>query len=411
LNRSLDVGVDAAYNPERFLKRGNLMPLQLAQGKEAAKMLSSPDFRSQWLQLYDECPWATAVQSPGFAASWYEAYKEQYSSVLVCEFSGTNALTGLLAVAVNRSGQAIIPGGRQAEYKSWLALPPNGSPFIASALALLSQEMKIGALQFRYLPYGAPVDGMCASTGAPWTCEVETHPRPIVRLRSAAEVTDYQRQKTNKSIKNKWNRLKRLGHLRLERILECGELIPIFDQLIDWYDTRQELAHGRRPFQIDKNKKEWHLRLLKEGLLHVTLLKAGQELISALFGLSDGKTYSVMMPVFAPAYAQYSPIAVHHLMLVRLLHEEGYSVLDLTPGPDEFKDRFAGAYDSVQALSIYFTQREWIKAKVRQRTRNFAKRLLAMFGIEPTSFVRNLPRIQALLRLKRPAKVPTIQRA
>jgi CelD/BcsL family acetyltransferase involved in cellulose biosynthesis len=200
-----------------------------------------------------------------------------------------------------------------------------------------------------------------------------------------------------------------MGTPRLEQIHECGELIPIFDQLIEWYDTRQEAAHGRRPFDADKNKKEWTLGLLREGLLHVTLLRVGQELVSALFGLSDGKTYSLMMPVFAPAYAQYSPVALHHLRLVQQLHEEGYSMLDLTPGPDGFKDRFAGAYDSVQILSVYFTRRERFKAKVRQRTVNITKRLLAAFGLAPTSFVRNLPRIQALLRLKRPSKVATIQ--
>jgi Acetyltransferase (GNAT) domain len=161
------------------------------------------------------------------------------------------------------------------------------------------------------------------------------------------------------------------------------------------------MAYGKRPFHDDKNKKIWHLYLLKEGVLHVTLLKAGPEVISAVFGLCDGKTYSLMMSMFAPEYARYSPIALHHLMLVEQLHTEGYSALDLTPGPDPFKERFAGAYDDVQVLSIYFKQREWMKAKLRQQSKAMAMETLSVLGITPEFAGRNLLRALAFLRLKR----------
>ena len=364
-------------------------------------MLRNESFRSKWGQLYQECPWATAAQSPAFVTSWYEAYKQQHSLLLVCEFSASGALTGFLPLALNGSGRAVFPGAHQAEYKSWLALASNGKSFLEASLKLLSRETEIGALLFRYLPSGAPVDGGGAPSNAPWIYEMEWERRPIVRLDSNADVAEYVRRKTNKTIKNSWNRLKQVGSVRLEQIRDSEQLAPIFDQLIEWYDARQELAHGKRPFQADENKKMWHLNLLKEGLLHLTLLKAGQETVSALFGLSDGKTYSVLMPVFAPEYARYSPMALHHLLLVERLHAEGYSVLDLTPGPDPFKERFAGEYESVGVLSIYFKQREWIKAKVRHRSQVFTRGMLSALGITPSSVARTLPRIQAFLRWKR----------
>jgi CelD/BcsL family acetyltransferase involved in cellulose biosynthesis len=373
------------------------MALKIVRGKEAAETLRNEGFRSKWGQLYQECPWATAAQSPAFVTSWYEAYKQQYSLVLVCEFSASGAMTGFLPLALNGSGRAELPGAHQADYKSWLALASNGKSFLEASLKLLSRETEIGALLFRYLPSGAPVGGGGASSGSPWICEMESHTRPIVRLGSGAEVREYVRRKTNKIIKNRWNRLKRIGNVRLERIAGSEELVPIFDQLIDWYEIRQEMAHGKRPFQADKNKKKWHLELLKEGLLHLTLLKAGQEVLSAIFGLSDGKTYSMMMPVFNPEYAHYSPIALHHLMLVERLHTEGFSVLDLTPGSDPFKERFAAEYEDLNVLSIYLKQREWIKAKVRQRSEAIAKGMLSALGIAPSSVVRTLPRAQEFL--------------
>lgn len=392
------------------------MSLKIAHHAEAAEMLRTGSFRALWLRLYRECPWATAAQSPAFVTSWYETYRQEYRPLLVCEFSATNALEGFLPVAVGRSGRAVLPGAHQAEYKSWLALPSNGGAFLESGLKLLSEETDIGGLSFRYLPAGTPVGGMATSDESPWIREVERHSRPIVRLGDAAAVAEYVRRKKTKTIKNSWNRLGRNGSLQLEHIRECEELVPIFDQLIEWYEMRQEMAHGKRPFRTDPYKKTWHLRLLKEGLLHVTLLRAGREIVSALFGLSDGKTFSVLMPVFAPWHAACSPMAIHHLMMVEYLHAEGFSILDLTPGPDPFKERFAAEYEDVNVLAVYFKQREWIKAKVRERTHAITKEVLSAVGIEPRTITRTLPRLRtfrgtllasffkAFRRLKRPSR-------
>jgi CelD/BcsL family acetyltransferase involved in cellulose biosynthesis len=382
---------------------GLLMPFRIARGKEASEMLKNERFLAEWRRLYRECPWSTVAQSPAFVTSWYATYRE-YRPLVVCEFSASQEMIGLLPLAMHPSGQAVLPGARQAEYQSWLAIPSNGKSFLEASLSLLSRNTAIGALSFRYLPCGVPLGRADSLSTLPWTCELELHRRPIVRLSDASEVAEYVRQKTNSTIRNSWNRLKRMGNVRLEQIRETTALDPIFDQLIEWYDTRQEMAHGKKPFQMDKNKKVWHLRLLQEGLLHLTLLKVGERIASAIFGASDSKTYSVMMPVFAPEYGRYSPIAIHHLSLVEQLHADGYSVLDLTPGPDAFKERFAGTYETVSALSIYFKQRAWFKAKVRQQSQAFTKGVLSALGIAPSTVLRTLPRIHALLKWKRPER-------
>lgn len=377
------------------------MTLRMVRGTAASELLKSGSFHAEWIALCRQCPWATASQSPGFVNSWYETYKDEFSPLLVCEFSAANELRGFLPLAVSRSDGVVFPGTRQAEYKSWLALPANGARFLNGSLALLSREVGIGALAFRYLPAGAPIESALCSADSPWVFEVETHKRPIVQLGSASEVAEYLREKTNKTIRNSWNRLKRMGAVHLEPIRECEELIPIFDQLIEWYEARQEKAHGKRPFKNDPRKKPWHLQLLKEGLVDVTLLRVGGEIASALFGLSDGKTYSVMMPMFAPEYASYSPIAIHHLMLVEQLHARGFTTLDLTPGPDPFKERFAGSCDEVSIVSIYFKQSEWIKAKIRTRGVAIAKDALAMLGMTSSTVARQLARTRARTRALR----------
>ena len=373
------------------------MPLTICRPQEAERLLADDGFRSQWTRLYQSCPWATALQAPRFVASWYEFYCKHYRLLFVCEFSPKKELIGFLPVAVPRnSNRAVFPGAQQAEYKTWLALPSNGGSFPGEALKLLARVTAIGSLSFRYLPPGVPLGGL--PRGGPWILEAEEHTRAVIRLSNAAEVAGYLRQKTNSTLRNSRNRLQRMGDLHLERIREAGALAPIFDRLIDWYDTRQDSAHGKKAFQLDGNKKAWHLRLLQEGLLHVTVLKLGADVISAAFGMADGKTYSLAMPMFSPAHARYSPMALHFLLLVEQLQRDGYLLLDLTPGPDPFKERFGAEYERVSALSIYFKRREWVKAELRRQAAAMIKAALSPLGLAPSSLSRGVQWTRALLR-------------
>src|ERR1700730_11099372 len=106
------------------------MTLSLSHGKEARETISNPGFQFQWAQLHQACPGATAFQSPGYIAAWYEAYKDQYSPLVVSEFSAAGDLVGLFPLAAeNGSGRLIVAGGHQAEYKAWLATAANGESF------------------------------------------------------------------------------------------------------------------------------------------------------------------------------------------------------------------------------------------------------------------------------------------
>jgi CelD/BcsL family acetyltransferase involved in cellulose biosynthesis/ribosomal protein S18 acetylase RimI-like enzyme len=372
------------------------MTLRLSQGKEARETLSNPDFRSQWALLHQVCPWATAFQSPGYVTAWHEAYKDQYSLLVISDFSAAGDLTGLISLAVeNGSGRLIVAGGHQAEYKAWLATAANGESFIEAALKLLASETGIGVLSFGYLPPSIPTAWTARSRSASWICELKAHPRPIVPLGSEADLAAYlQKKKSGSSTRSKWNRLKRLGTLRLEQIREPDQLAPIFDQLITYYDIRQGGVRGKFPFQTDSAKKPFHLALLKTpGLLNVTILKAGQETIAAWFGVTDGRMYSVAMSMFSPWHSANSPITVHALMLVEQLHQDGYSLFDLTAGPDPFKDRFAASYDSIHSLSIYFQRGKWIKHRVTQGTEILARRALRALHISPNSAVEHLKQV------------------
>jgi CelD/BcsL family acetyltransferase involved in cellulose biosynthesis len=374
------------------------MPVRIIQGEDCQEILRDESFRSQWELLYEACPWATGLQRPGFVIPWCHAYGDRYRILLICEFSSSHDLIGLLPVAIeNASGQATLPGAHQAEYKTWLALPSNSRSFIEQGLDALAQETRISSLSFRYLAPGTPVDWVGNARESAWICQVGKDPRAIIRVADAVEVADYLAKKNSlKSTKSKWNRLKRLGKISFDRLVNASELAPIFDQLISYYEMRQGTMYGKRAFQDDPAKKPFHLALLQEpNLLHVTVLKAGGEIVSASFGFVSRDTYSLAMSMFSPAHAHYSPVTLHFLLLVEQLHKQGFSVLDLTAGPDPFKERFASDYDSVQVLSWYANRRVWVKRKVRQQGESLARRVLHAWGIAPHAARL---RLQQLLR-------------
>jgi CelD/BcsL family acetyltransferase involved in cellulose biosynthesis/RimJ/RimL family protein N-acetyltransferase len=390
----------SSYNAAAFnscaLNPRSPMTLSLSQGKEAHETIGSPGFQSHWARLHEACPWTTAFQSPGYITAWHEAYKDRYSPLVVSEFSAAGDLIGLISLATeNGSGRLIVAGGHQAEYKAWLALPANGDSFIEAALKLLASETRAGVLSFGYLPPGTPTDWIVRSRGTSWICDLKPHPRPIIPLSVEGDVAAYvQKKKSGKSTRNSWNRLKRIGNLHLEQLREAGQLAPVFDELIAYYDTRQGGTHGKFAFQTDLAKKPFHLALLNvPDLLHVTLLKAGEEIISASFGLTYRKTYSWAMPMFSPFCGADSPTKVHLLMLVEQLHQDGYSVFDLTAGADPFKDRFAASYDSVHSLSLYFSRGKWIKHTIVQGGEALARRALRSLRIAPNSAVEHVKQV------------------
>ena len=198
---------------------------------------------------------------------------------------------------------------------------------------------------------------------------MDVRPRPIIRVDDATTVSGYLQQKQRGSTKNYRNRLSRLGDLRFERVRSSADLALIIDDLIAFYDLRQGATNDVVPFQGDSLKKGFHLALSRHhDLLHVSLLRAGSELISALVGVADGRTFSLGMAMFSPFRASYSPVTVHLLMLVELLHQEGFQALDLTPGDDAFKQRFASDHDQVRTLTIYFRPSSWLRHRAFQRS-------------------------------------------
>ena len=123
-------------------------------------------------------------------------------------------------------------------------------------------------------------------------------------------------------------------------------------------------------------------------MLFRSVLKVGDLVVAAHLGLSDGKVCVLGTPAHSPFHAVHSPGKLQLLMLGVELAAEGFEALDLTPGDDAYKERFATNHDQVHVLTVFLSDRAWqkqsaeLKIWARVTAGLIGKLLIRAVGIE-----------------------------
>ena len=358
------------------------MKLFITTPPESSELLNNSHFQADWDRLYALCPWSTPFQGRAFVATWYTVYQKQYQPVIVRQYATDGTLVGVLTLAFSSNfSQLVVAGAHQAEYHAWLALPELGTSFIQEALHLIHEQFPRQILRFVYLPPSIPVDWIKQESSVGQRCVFEPHKRPLMHIGDGSQITASLRKKSNKS---RLNRLNRYGKLRFEQISERTDLESIFDQIAICYDFRQAAVHQSHPFEDDPLKKAFHLALMERpDLVHMTVLYVGSTLAAANFGLADLDEINLGVFVQNPFFAKHSPGKFHVFMLGQKLSEQGISTLDLTPGGDPWKERFATDHDEVALLTIYPTHASAWWYKAQQQAISLAKQSLERIHMTP----------------------------
>src|SRR5918996_3192136 len=305
------------------------------------KELVESDLQRHWSSLYEKCQWATVLQSWEFVFVWYESYKRSFAPVVVVGRDETGNVAGILPLAISiDTAQLVVAGSYQAEYQAWLATASAGDVFIESALQVVSERFPNRALQFLFLPPGAPTHWTIAGK---WSgrCELRPLPRALMRIGDGSSFVHSLRKKGNKS---RINRLERLGEVRFEQVTERSGLAAIFDEVIT-YATFRVGAIQSEPVGRDPFKKDFYLAMMDvPRLIHATVLRVGNHVASAHIGLYNRDSVLLGVLAHSPFLAQHSPGKLHVLMLGVELAKQDIPIFDLTPG-GEYKERFATHHD------------------------------------------------------------------
>jgi len=320
-------------------------------GGDAAALLADDAFRTAWARLWTSCPWATPFQGPDFARAWYASYLPDFAPVLVVSRRPDGGLSGLLPLAMatgpatEGSARLVVGGGWQAEYHGWICGPEQAGAFPRAALGAVRATFPAATLRFRYLPPGTPLDGL---RGLGFL--LRTHRRPLLRFGDGSHLEAALRKGSNRS---RLRRLEKVGPVHLRRLTSAAELDAVLDEIVLYHDTRQLAAYGGTAFGGDPHKRAFHLAMAdRPGLLHMTVLDVGGRVAAAHLGADSGAEVHLGLLAHDPWLARHSPGKFLIYYLAKLLHEQGYHQLDLTPGRDPYKPRFANDADEVVSLEV-----------------------------------------------------------
>lgn len=374
--------------------------VDLLVGEDAHALIRSPAFIGSWNSLTERCDHATAFQSPSFVISWYECYASRWQPVIARSIDGDGELKGLWLLAFAPEEELLAhAGAHQAEYHAWLADPGTNVQFVSVAWKMLLERLPFSSLRFCYLPRPSLICDLANALGDDWRTTVTLRPRPLQRL-NAAEINASFAKKSNKS---RINRLKRLGELRFERLTDSLQVTEVFDELSSFYDFRQGAVNGTTPFLADPAKRGFCIRAFEaapeQHCVSVTRLEGRP--IAGFWGVVSARTVHLGMLMYSPFLAEHSPGKLHMMQLADHLVGTNIESIDLTPGGDPWKERFANEHDDVAEVLVYRTH--WQAARVRciSKLGSAARTTARSLGYSPDRVRATL----ASLRRLRPAKI------
>jgi CelD/BcsL family acetyltransferase involved in cellulose biosynthesis len=368
------------------------------QAGEVLQAFSDPRFRTAWDCLYDACPWATVFQSAAFAAVWYESYSSRYEPLILYAQGSDGELEGILAVAVDRDRRWIVRCGfPQSEYGVWLARPGSGRDFLLHALRTLWRIHPSGRLYFEFVPPHTPVDFLSGGEREFQNSFLVAHPCPVREI-TAESVRDSLHKKSNKS---RLNRLQHVNPVELAFIETRKDLEPHLPAIAALCDLRQGAMNGSLPFQEDRNKAEFFLRLIDTpGLLHAALLLVGGEVAACHLGFLSKNQVHLGLLAHSPFLARHSPGKILLLLSMARLLDQGVDRFDLTPGGD-YKERFQNSYDTAYTLALFARGRDARLYGARLWLRARAKGLLLRFDFDPQRVSRKVAQMRARIAASR----------
>jgi CelD/BcsL family acetyltransferase involved in cellulose biosynthesis len=351
---------------------GSRIVTRLYRGDRALARVEDERFQREWLALADACPFGTCFQRPPFVRAWYRCYESLFEPVLVEARDEAAALIGLLCLACERRRDTLLVAGRDhAEYHSWLARPEHSSAFFEAALDALAETWPSGHLQFLFAPPGLP-----ALSAPRWRNRTirRAMVRPLMATGPEAPLAESMRKSANRS---RLNRLKKLGALSCDRIVDPDELDAVLEEVIPFYECRQGAAHAALPFRTDPLRRRFLLAAMAQpGLLHVTALRLDGRTIAAHIGYRNGGHVVLGIIAHSPAYARFSAGKLLLRTLGLRLQEEGFTHLDLTPG-GEYKDRFASEHDEASVLDVWFSHAAVRAYKLQRAAIDAGKRFVS----------------------------------
>ncbi len=357
--------------------------VKIIRGDDALKYTSDEDFLKKWKTLANNITYKTVFQEADFVSLWFHHYQQYFEPVLVIGLSETGDLIGLIPLAIDKKDSALTQAGAQlAEYSGWLCTPQHNDLFLNQAFKAIKANITFSQWNWTYLAPGIDTSWLRSnklkSTGI--NAHFESIDSPILDLHDEEKLKKVLK---NKSVKSKINRLKRKGELKIERITDQARAIELMDQVTDLVNFRHESAHHDAAFEEDHLQRSFYeARSQNLNDNHFSVLWLGEKLLAFHFGYIDNDSIYISLTAFDPTESKHSPGVIFLIYLSNLLIEEGIRYIDLTPGGDEYKERFSNAHNELYLPTIHANLYQHSKQTLKKNCKSLALTTLKFCNID-----------------------------
>jgi len=346
------------------------------RGDEALRLLDDQEFVAEWRALAALDPKNTWFQEPTFAGAWYAAYAHRHEPLLVTGWQD-GALAGLMPLARVGDGLAHA-GAHQCEYQGWVAAPEADAAFGRLAVEAAMQVCP-GRWEWRNTAPGIPAHWIeePGARGALATA-VES---PLLDV----DDSEFIAARMKGRLRSYRNRLERRG-MRYERFVDAGGARDFLPRLERWCDLRQAAAHGSVPFALDSAKTDFHARLLAHPEeVWLSVLWLGEMPVAAHLGPFAGGELAMGVQGYDPREGKLSVGTILMFEMAADIGAAGGAVLDLTPGGDAWKERYASRHRTLHHVVLFGSRSATLAEQARRRAVAGARAAVRTVAGEPAA--------------------------
>lgn len=357
--------------------------VKIIRGDDALKYASDEDFLKKWKTLANNTTHKTVFQESEFVSLWFHHYQQFFEPILIVGYTESEELVGLMPLAIEKKSNILTQAGAQlAEYSGWLCAPTHSDSFLNEAFKSIKSNISFSQWKWTYIAPGTDTTWLRSNNlnNIGIYAQFESMDSPILDLQNEEKLKKVLK---NKSVKSKINRLKRKGELKIERITDQKRALDLMDQVTKLVNFRHESAHHDAAFEEDQLQRSFYearSNNLKNN--HFSVLWAGDKLLAFHYGYIDNDCIYIGLTAFDPTESKHSPGVIFLIYLANLLIEEGIRYIDLTPGGDEYKERFSNTHNMLYLPAIHTSRLEHTKQLLKKNCKSLAINALKKCNVD-----------------------------
>jgi hypothetical protein len=371
---------------------------QITQGAQSIQLLENKEFKKGWDYLIKNSVFETVFQDAPFVLSWYRNNLDNFNPVILAGYSD-NKLVGLLTLAQKidkrtgkKSNKLEGAGAFSALYQTWLVIPEFQEIFWTNGIRGIFRVFPKCQINLKSLPNLNGIKLLRNNSEFKKQVVLGKYHNPILDF----SLHDINQTLNKRHFRSKFNRLKRAGEVKLERVESKERFNEVLKDIVTFHDLRQGAAFNIVPFGTDAELKKSFSAWFDNGILYASLLILNERIIGAIFLINehDKIMHLAGLVTYSPWHAKFSPGLVHLYLLGLQFQKEGFQSLNLSPGYDSYKERFSNKHQEVFEILITNNILEIFKRKLRNKIR----RILLNRGVRPMDLQVKLSKKKSLIR-------------